>query len=152
MAQTNHQRATAAGRQQAVRLVGADHCQTISAMQLLDCGLQGIGQVRNGLQGVMQQVDDDFGVGLRAEYITQALKLFTQLFMVLDDAVMHHRQLVTGEMRVGIAFCWRTVGGPTSVSDTQLAGQRIGGNSGFQLTNLTDAATTLQGSLLGINR
>ncbi|MNJ48990.1 hypothetical protein D3C77_442030 [compost metagenome] len=152
MTQANHQRATATGGQQTVRLMRTDYRQTISTVQLLDCSLEGVGQVRDAFQGVVQQVDDDFGVCLRAEQVTQALELFTQFFVVLDDAVVHHRQILAGEMRVGIMLGWRAVGCPTSVGNTQLACQRVGGYSGFQLADLADAATTLQGPLLGVDR
>ncbi|MNJ69087.1 hypothetical protein D3C77_653940 [compost metagenome] len=118
MAQANHQRATAAGGQQTIWLVRTDYRQAIGAMQLLDCSLQGVGQVRDGFQGVVQQVDDDFGVRLRAEQIAQPLELFAQLFVVLDDAVVHHRQILAREMRVSVMLGWRTMGCPTGVGNT----------------------------------
>ncbi|MNM61389.1 hypothetical protein D3C81_726890 [compost metagenome] len=152
VAQTDNQRAAAARSQQAVWLVRADHCQAIGTVQLLDRSLQGVGQVRDGLQGVVQQVDDDFGVGLGAEYVAQALEFFTQFFVILDDTVVHHRQFLAGEMRVCIMLGGRAVGSPAGVGNTQLACQRIGGYSGFQFADLADAATTLQGPLLGEDR
>lgn len=118
-------------------------------MQALHGGLQGIGQVWNGLQGVVDQVDDNFGIGLRSEDVAKALQLFTQLFVVLDDAVMHHSQFMAREVRVGVAFGRRAVGSPTGVGDAQLASQWLGGNSSFQLTDLTDTAPALQLTVLG---
>ncbi|MNJ16897.1 hypothetical protein D3C77_111670 [compost metagenome] len=151
MAKADHQRAAATGGQQAVRLMRADHSQAVGAMQLLDCRLQGIGQVRHGFQGVVQQVDDDFGVGLGAEHIAQALELLAQFFMVLDDTVVHHRQLLTGEMRVSIPFGRCTVSCPAGVGNAQVADQRLSGNGRFQFADLADSTTALQVALLGID-
>ncbi len=63
-AQADDQRATTACGYQAVRLLGTDQSQAVSTMQALYRGLQGISQVRNAFQGVVDQVDDDFGIGL----------------------------------------------------------------------------------------
>ena len=52
-AQTDHQRAAAACGEQAIRLFGADHCQTIGAMQFLDRCLQCSGEVAERIELVM---------------------------------------------------------------------------------------------------
>ncbi|MNH04554.1 hypothetical protein D3C79_638530 [compost metagenome] len=148
-AQADDQRAATACGYQAVRLLGTDQRQAVSTMQALHRSLQGIGQVRNALQGVVDQVDDDFGIGLRSEDIAKALQLFAQFFVVLDDAVVHHGHFIAREVRVGVALGRRTVGGPASVGDAQLAGQWLDGNSGFQFTDLADTATALQFTVLG---
>ncbi|MNY62550.1 hypothetical protein D3C86_1993820 [compost metagenome] len=64
---------------------------------------------------MLEQVDDDFGVGIGAELVAQVLELRAQLLVVFDDAVVHHRQLVAREMRVGVALARRAVGGPAGV-------------------------------------
>ncbi len=106
-AQTDNQRATTARGHQAVRLLGTDQREAVSAVQALHRRLKGVGQVWNALQGVVDQVDDDFGIGLRSEDIAQALQLFAQLLVVLDDAVVHHGHVIAREVRVGVAFSRR---------------------------------------------
>ena len=115
-AQADHQWAATACGNQAVRLAGADHGQAVGAMQFLDRGLEGGGQVAVILELVVEQVGDHFGVGVRGEDVAQALELFTQHFMVFDDAVVHHRQ-VAREVRVSVTLARSTVGGPTGVGD-----------------------------------
>src|SRR5690606_10596939 len=56
--QADHQRAAAAGGEDAIRLLGADHRQTIGAVQLGNGGLERSGEVAELLQLVLQQVDD----------------------------------------------------------------------------------------------
>ena len=63
----------------------------------------------------MQQVHDDFGVGIRDEYVTHLLELSPQRLVVLDDAVVHHGQIITGEMRMGIALAGRAMGCPAGM-------------------------------------
>ena len=64
--------------------------------------------------------------------------------MVLDDAVVHHRQFVAGEMRVGVAFGWRAVGRPAGMGDAQAAEQRRTGQAFLQAGDLADPAAALQ--------
>ena len=142
-AQADHQRAATAGGDHAVGLAGADHGQAIGAVQFLDRGLEGDGQVAVVLELVVEQVGDDFGVGVRGEHIAQALELLAQHFVVFDDAVVHHRQ-VTGEMRVGVALARRTVGGPAGVGDAQATHQRLAGQGLFQLADLARATHALK--------
>ena len=123
-AQTDHQRAATAGGDQTIRLLSADHRQTVSTVQFFDSGLEGHGQIGQILEFVVQQVGDDFGVGVRGEHVTQGFELFAQGFVVLDDAVVHHRQ-ITGEMRVSVALARRTVSGPAGVGDAQATDQRF---------------------------
>ncbi len=94
---------------------------------------------------------DDFGVGVRTERIAQCFELLAQGFVVLDDAVVHHRN-VAGKMRVGIAFAGRAMGGPTSVGNTETTGQRLFGQCGFQFADLARTAHALQGFFIGIDR
>ena len=49
---------------------------------------------RVSLEVVVDQVRDDLGVGLRLERVAQRLQARALLLVVLDDAVVHHRDLV----------------------------------------------------------
>ncbi|MNR06955.1 hypothetical protein D3C85_1230550 [compost metagenome] len=66
--------------------------------------------------------------------------------MVFDNAVVHHRHLRAGKVRVGVFLARRPMGGPTGVGNTQLADDRFGCDSRFQFADLTDTTTTLQRS------
>ncbi|MCY1398324.1 hypothetical protein D9M71_133530 [compost metagenome] len=148
-AQADHQRAAAAGGKQAVRLAGADHRQAIGTMQFRHRCLEGVGQIGNGFQLVVQQMDDDFGVGVRGEDITLGLELLTQSFVVFDDAVVDDRQLLAGEVRVGIALAGGAVGGPAGVGDAQATDQRLLGQGLLQLGDLAGTTAAIQLTVIG---
>ncbi len=150
-AEADHQRAATARSNHAVGLAGADHGQAIGAVQFLDGGLESNRQVAEVLELVVQQVGDDFGVGVRGEHIAQALELFAQHFVVFDDAVVHHCQ-VTGEVRVGIALARRPMGGPAGVSNAETADQRLAEQRLLQLSDLARATHPLKLAGVGENR
>jgi hypothetical protein len=150
-AQANHQWAATASGNHTVRLFGADHSQAVGAVQFLDRGLEGGGQVTVVLELVVEQVGDDFGVGVRGKDVAQALELFTQGFVVFDDAVVHHRQ-ITGEMRVCIALARCTVGRPAGVGDAQTARQGFTGQGLFQLADFARTTHALQLARVGEDR
>lgn len=87
-------------------------------------------QVVAVLQVVMDQVRDDFGVGLRLEGVTQGTQLLALLLVIFDDAVVHQRHAVADvRMRVGLGDT--TVGGPAGVADAQHCIEALGlGRSG----------------------
>ena len=70
----------------------------------------------------MHQVRDHFGVGFGAEAVTAFDQQFAQRFVVFDDAVMHHGNVV-GNMRVRVRFGRFTVRCPAGVSDAGTAVQ-----------------------------
>lgn len=112
-------------------------------MQFFYGGFEGDSQVAQVFELVIQQVGDDFGVGVRSEYVAQPLELLTQHFVVFDDAVVHHRQ-VAGKVWVGVAFARRTVGSPTGVGDAQTANQRLTGQGLLQFTDFARATHALK--------
>ena len=70
----------------------------------------------------MHQVHNHFGVGFGAEAVTAFDQQFAQRFVVFDDAVMHHGNVV-GNMRVRVRLGRFTVRCPTGVSDAGTAVQ-----------------------------
>ena len=83
------------------------------------------------------------GVGVGAEHIAQRLQLFPQLFVVLDDAVVHHHDML-GDVGVGVALGGLAVSGPAGMGDagTTVDGllvERLG-----QLGHLAQTANPLQ--------
>src|ERR1043165_426768 len=71
----------------------------------------------------MNAMGDDFGVGLRGEVVAELGQLLTQLFMILDDAIVHngiienHEELREELTKLGYNF--------TSETDTEVIAHRI---------------------------
>ena len=75
---------------------------------------------------VVQKLGDDLRVRLRDEGIPLLLQLLLQLDIVLDDAVVHHRDgPARVKMGVGVHIRGRPVGGPPGMPDPQGAGQHL---------------------------
>ena len=83
--------------------------------------MRGGEQVAALLVVVVDQVRDDFGVGIRYKTIPQPDQPGPHGLVVLDDAVVHHRQAVLAHMRVGVTFGRRTVRGPAGVRDAKMS-------------------------------
>ena len=101
----------------ALRVVLAHHGQRIGAFELRHRGAHGLEQILHRLQMMMDAMRDDFGVGLGAELVARALQLGAQLFVVLDDAVVHDGQAVAGDVRMGVALARHAMRGPARVGD-----------------------------------
>ena len=121
-------------------------------MQLGNRGLERGAEVAELLQLVIEQVDDGFRVGIGGEDVAQALEALAQFFVILDDAVVHHGQLVPGKVWVSVALAGRTVGGPAGVGDAQAPGQWFGLQGCLQFADFTDTATAIQCARLGQQR
>ena len=118
------QRAALAGGDQAVGVFAVDHQQTEGAFQAAD-------GVAHGLQGAVfklmgDQVDDDLGVGLALELHALVDQIFAQNGVILDDAVVDHREAaVAAQVGVRVADRRLAMGGPAGV------GHADGGPFGF---------------------
>jgi hypothetical protein len=76
-----------------------------------------LGQPATRAQVLLDQVGDDFGVGLRVEAVAVGLQLDPQLAMVLHDAVVDHGHPVVARiMGMRIALGHSAVGGPARVA------------------------------------
>ncbi len=125
LAQADQQRAAHARADEALRLGAADHGQRVGAGQFLHRVLQRHQQVVAILQVVVDQVCDDFGIGLRLEGVAQRAQLLALLFVVLDDTVVHQRHaLADVRMRIGLGDT--TVGGPAGMADAQHRVEALG--------------------------
>ncbi|MNL00974.1 hypothetical protein D3C87_1214260 [compost metagenome] len=120
-------------------------------MQFFNGCLEGHGQVTQVFELVVEQVGDDFGVGVRGEHVTQGFELLTQSFVVFDDAVVHHRQ-VTGKMRVRVALARCTVSRPAGVGDAQTTDQRFFGQCLLQFADLARTTQALELLVVGVDR
>ena len=142
LAQADQQRAAHPRADEAFRLGAADHGQCVGTGQLLHRMLQRHQQVVTTLQVMVDQVCDDFGVGLRLEGVAQRTQLLALLFVVLDDAVVHQRHAMADvRMRVGLGDA--PMGGPAGVADAQHRVEALGlGRRGhFRHTTGTTHAT-----------
>ncbi|MNL57627.1 hypothetical protein D3C87_1812030 [compost metagenome] len=87
----------------------------------------------------MHQVSNHLGIGLGAEVIAPFDQQFTQRFVVFDDAVMHHGNVIRN-MRVRIRFGRFTVRCPAGVSNTGAAVQGMLFRGFGQFIDLAHAA------------
>ena len=145
--QADDQRGGAAGRDDDVRGLGAQHQQGEGAVQLGGDSAHGDDQsarhllVHSGqsgdrtlvrgrislVVGAGQQVDDHLGVGLRREGLAVGDEGGAQGVRVFDDAVMDEGEtpIRTG-VRVGVRDSGATVGRPAGVSDARVrVGRRL---------------------------
>ncbi len=125
VADADHQRRVAAGRDQLAGGVGVHRDQRERAVQpSADGGHRGrqVTRLRVVLGG--QQVRDDLGVGVAGQLDAGALQCSSQRREVLDDAVVDDRD-PAGDVpvRVRVAVGGAAVGGPAGVSDAGGAGQ-----------------------------
>src|SRR5690348_4124337 len=70
----------------------------------------------------MNQMRDNFGVGVRSELVAEGLEPRADLVVVLDDAVVHHRD-AAADVRMGVALGGHAVRGPARVADAGAADQ-----------------------------
>ncbi len=125
LAHTQDQRRTGPCANQALRFVLAEHRNRIGAAQLLHRRLDRLKQIT--VVHAVDQVGDDFRVGLALEHITLGAQRFAQFIVVLDDAVVHQGDTpgavvgigagAVAEMRMRVVHRRRAMGGPAGVGD-----------------------------------
>ena len=93
---------------------------------------------------VVDTVRDDLGVRIGGEFVTCCAQLFAQLFVILDDAVVHDRQTIARDVWMGIALGRHAVSGPTGMRDTKFAVGGRGVDGVLQHLHFTDGANTLE--------
>ena len=156
-AHAHHQGRAVARTDDALRLVAVEGGDGVGAGQALRGGLDSGKQV--AVIEVVDQVGDDLGVGLAQEDVALGLQLAAQLFVVLDDAVVHHGQATglggggvgtgaVGEVRVGVVHRGRAVRGPAGVGDAQSAGDAVRRGLRFELGHALGAARAAQLAVL----
>ena len=106
-----------------------------------------------GVQVLLDQVGDDFGVGLGAELVAFLDQLALQADVVLDDAVVHDNDLAGAvAMRMGVLFGGTSVRGPAGVADAVGAVERLQADDLFQIAQLALGAAHLQPFAVAGNR
>ena len=128
LADAEHQRGGAPGRDDGARLVGVGEHQRELALQPAQHRQHRGGEVPGGVPvpvGPRDQVHGDLGVGVAGELHPGGLQLAAQRREVLDDAVVHDRDLPGGvAMRVRVAVGGPPVGGPPGVAQPGVPAQR----------------------------
>jgi len=124
-AHTEHQRRAGTRAHHAVGLVTAQHGNGVGAMQLCRGCFDGLEQI--AVVVLVNQVRDDFGVGLAGEHIAARLQSGAQFFVVFNDAVVNQtdaaRTLCSvwpgamAEVRMGVVDRGRAMGGPAGVGN-----------------------------------
>ena len=107
LAHTDNQRAGTARRDDLLRIIHGDHTQRIRTAHTLHRIQHGLRQVLllAGVQ-IVHQMRDRLGIGFGLEGIAVRLQAFAQLLVVLNDTVMHYRDLALAvtpaEMRMRV--------------------------------------------------
>ena len=170
--EAEHQRRALASADDAVRLVAAEHGDGIGAMKARQRSLYRVEQV--AVVEVVDEMGDDFGIGLGDEVVALRLQLGAQVVVVLDDAVVHQADparrghargftrvapgrrcaLSAGaaravrEVRVRVVHERRAVRCPARVGDAGAGFQVLGGDVRGQLGHARRAARAAQPPLL----
>jgi len=145
LAHSQQQRTAFTRGNELVRIVCCHHADGVGTDQLRQRHLRGYQQAALRIVA-MNQVGDDFGVGIGGKFITVCGQVFTQFFVVFDDAVMHHGDEIAADMWMCIAFARHTVRRPSCMCNPQLA---ISVRTLlFQLGNASRAAHTIKFSIM----
>ena len=92
---------------------------------------------------VADDVDDRLGVGVALEDMALGGELGLEFAEVLDDAVVHDRDLAV-HVRVSVALGGAAVGGPAGVPDAGVAAERLLQETPFEVAQLALGAAALQ--------
>ena len=114
-------RATFARQDDALGFGFADHRQRVGAFEFGHRGAHGLEQILLRLHVVVHAMRDHLGIRFGGEVVAELLELVAQLFVILDDAVVHDGEAVVRDMGVRVALGGHAVRGPARVGDAHLA-------------------------------
>ncbi len=131
-----------AQRDEAVGLMFADQHDGVCPAQARHDAADGFCDVCDAFFGFLfHQLDDDFGVGFALKDDALGLEFLAQFQVIFKDAVLNHDEIAAhADVRVGVAFRWRAVGGPAGVPHANAARQRLALNLHAQVDQLADIA------------
>ena len=143
VADTDQQRATVAGGHDFVLLVAGDGREsvgTVALPQRFDHGRFKVARV-----GHLNQMGEHFGVGVRLEHVTACFQPRLERRGVLDDAVVHDRDLaVLARMRMRIRHRRRAVRRPPGMGNAHRAQRGIVGDHRFESSDLARGTSGFQ--------
>ena len=96
---------------------------------------------------VVNEMGDNFRVGLGFELVTQFFQPVALLFVIFDNAVVHHAHQAARDVRMGIGFGNTAVRGPTRVADSHEPVEILGLRGGFHFRHTAHAAHALDGAV-----
>jgi len=133
------------GDHQAIGCASRNDGDRVRALDLADCGANGFEEVRRaGAHGAVDEVGDDFRIGVRREANAIRFERLAQSHVVLDDAVVHDGD-VTGRVRVGIVLARTPMRGPARMPDPGRTGQRVFGQGFVEEGELAGGAYDFDG-------
>jgi hypothetical protein len=124
-----------------VPLVNDGDC--VCAIELRDAPPHGLQQSAARPRMRVDEVRDDFRIGLGGELVSLAAKHATHLVVVLDDPVVHDGDS-TAHVRVGIGFGGLAVRGPSRVGDADVAVQAVRAHEPLERCHAPGAPQALQ--------
>jgi hypothetical protein len=137
-----------AGGDDFVGLAGGEDDDAVGAFEVLEGAADGVGEVGAGGVVALDEVDDDFAVGLGFEDGAFGPELFAQLEEVLDDAVVDDDDFAGhAHVGVGVAGVGLAVGGPAGVADAEPAVDGFFVNEGGEAGEFAGVAPDLDGAV-----
>ena len=144
--EADQQRRRPPGHHQGPRSLGPDQGQGIGALQQRQHVLHRLKQqpptdaaalLAQLRQAPGHEVGNHLGVGVGTEHDAAGLKLLPEAAMVLDDAVLDHRQTAAAiEMGMGVALLRLAMGGPAGMADAAVARGPLGLVTGREIDQL----------------
>ena len=131
----DRQRRTLACSDQKIAISVEKEHQRKGAAQLRQRRPHGFLRRRAHEQVGMDEMDDDFGIGLAREVRALLFQRLAQFAEILDDAVVHHGDAL-GRMWMGIVLGRLAVRGPARVTDAGITGEWLGKQPRFQVLEL----------------
>ncbi len=143
-ADAGDQRRAAARADDMAGLIAAHDRDRVSAMKALRRADDRTQQSGAFVHRLMDQVRDDFGIGVRIEAVAMRLELFAKRGVVLDDAVVDDRDAVVGDVRMRVDRVRHAVRRPARVRDAGEAFDRRLLVKLLEIANLAGRADTRQ--------
>ncbi len=139
VAQPEHQRRRGLRGDQLVGLGLGEHHDRERSAQFEHGLAHRLGQPQAGAHSFLDEMRDQFGVGLGAKLVAAPGKCGAQFDVVLDDAVMNYRDR-TGLVRMGVALRGAAVRGPSRMADSDRSRKRCAVERAAQILELADRA------------
>ena len=148
IAETDNRGRAAAGSDDFIGIAGGKKNERVNSTNLPERCANGFFE-RNFSSGalhiLLDKMRDDFGIGFRNEFVTFALKLFLELEIVFNDAIVHDDDLSGAiAMRMRIFLGGTAVRSPASVSNTVSSFDRRFLNGLFEIAKFAGGATDFE--------
>ena len=142
----DNQRRSLAGTYQLVGMTLLENSDSVGANHVLQSALHGGEKVTISLfLRVLDELHQHFGIGLGAEVVTLLLQHGAEGLVVLNDAVMHQREVpALREVRMGVDRVGLAMGGPAGMGDADSAGDIFAGAFLSQRRHLTSSLIDIQ--------